>query len=194
MPGVFVLGPSVWVDPGNVQSTLANKPLETRQELAELGQRFGVDAFMMEGQPVRDGEIHSDLFRRLVVEKDVQSFLILLPLGCRLLGLEKELGALLEWISQGWLEPDRLFVLAEAALWDDSDDGAMGALNEPGNRTRYHEDLVSIDARIRLWDDRESLDAHAINVFAETKTNHPEPWYEQLIGKPGRPRVGAAAD
>lgn len=181
MPGIMILGPSLWLDPENVSSDLAETPLDARRHLAAMGLNFLVDSFVMEDQEQAEGETHTDLFRRLVVEHDVQSFLVVLPIGCRLHGLEKEFGALLEWMAQGWLRPEQVFVLAEKATWHESNEGAMGALSEPGNRTRYHDDLVAYDVRVRVWDDGNSLDAHAISAFAETRSAPCLPWYDHLI-------------
>lgn len=180
MPSVFILGPSRWLDADNVLSRLEGDPLETRRALVDLAGRFDAEAFVMEDQEPQQDETNSAMFRRLVRERDVQAFLVLLPLGARLHGVEKEFGALLEWLEQGWLTGDKVYVLAEKSLYEESEDGQWGALSEPGNRTRYHEDLPAHDVRLRLWDDIGSMTAHAISVFAEARSNPTAPWHEAL--------------
>lgn len=180
MPGVFVLGPSKWLDPENVTSSLPETPLDAREVIVELANRFDADAFVMEQQAAEDGETHSALFRRLVRDRDVQAFLILMPVGAQLHGLEKEFGAILEWLEQGWLTGDQVYILAEKLLYDESETGTMGALSEPGNRTRYHEDFIAHDVRIRLWDDADAMIAHAPNVFTEAKVANHGPWHDPL--------------
>lgn len=180
MPGIFVLGPSKWLDPENVPSSLPETPLDAREAIVELAQRFDTDAFVMEQQEVEGDETHSGLFRRLVRDRDVQAFLILLPAGAQLHGLEKEFGTILEWLEQGWLSGDQIYILAEKLLYEESDEGTMGALSEPGNRTRYHEDFLAHDVRIRLWDDLDALVAQALNVFTEAKVTNHGPWHDPL--------------
>ncbi len=180
MPGIFILGPSKWIDPENVASSLPESPMDARESLVLLAKRFAADAFVMEQQEAKTGETHTGLFRRLVRDRDVQAFLILLPAGARLHGLEKEFGTILEWLEQGWLTGDQVYILAEKLLFHETDKGAMGALSEPGNRTRYHDDFAAHDVRIRLWDDQHSLTAHALNVFAESKLSNHGPWHDPL--------------
>lgn len=180
MPGIFVLGPSGWLDPENVASSLPEAPLDAREAIVELAQRFDADAFVMEQQASDADETHSALFRRLVHDRDVQAFLILMPVGAHLHGLEKEFGAILEWLEHGWLSGDQVYILAEKLIYDESYQGTMGALSEPGNRTRYHDDFAAHDVRIRLWDDVDALTAHALNVFTEAKVANHGPWHEPL--------------
>lgn len=180
MPGVFILGPTKWIDPENVTSSLPETPLDARLGLAKLSERFDADAFVMEQQERRALETHSAMFRRLIREHDVQAFLVLLPTGGHLHGLEKEFGVLLEWLEQGWLQGDQVYILAEKTMYEESKAGAMGALSEPGNRTRYHDDFIAHDVRLRLWDDVDSLIAHALNVFTEARVAPSQPWYDAL--------------
>lgn len=141
--------------------------MEIRRNLARLLPGFGIHTVLMEDEKRKPGEAHFDLFLRLVEERQVATFVIFWPIGARLHGLEVELGYLLSRLSDGTLSPEDVYLLAEERTLGVDERASMLAWSEPGNRTRYHQDLVAHGCPIRRWSDPSSLLAQAAAIGLE---------------------------
>lgn len=150
-PSVIVLGPSRWLEESPEASCLKETPLAGRKRVADTLRSMGCEATLMEDHDRRNGEEHFDLLLRVLDERVVRTFLVLWPLGARLHGLEVELGHLLTEVSADRLAPGDVYLLAEKEnVGVDGDSGTV-AWSEPGNRTRYNEDLVALGCPVRRW-------------------------------------------
>lgn len=162
----MLLGPSRWFDETG-HPALDRTPFEIRCALARFLDELGVDTVLMEDEVKDPGQTHFDLFLRLVEERQVSTFVIFWPIGARLHGLEVEVGYLLSSLSKGTLSPDAVYLLAEERALGLDGRSSTVAWSEPGNRTRYHEDLVAHGCPIRRWSDRASLFAQAAAIGLE---------------------------
>lgn len=170
----MVLGPSRWLDQERIGS-----PLGTRQAIAAVCKEAGLHAVVMEDEPLGAGETNTALFTRLLRQHDVRHFLVYWPLGARLHGWEKEAGDLLRWLHDSVLSPRRVYLLVERRVTDHDPRGRV-ALSEPGNRTRYHEDFLAYGVRMRLWDDRDSLERHVQAITWEVLSFDAPRWHDAL--------------
>ncbi|MGQ0535088.1 MAG: hypothetical protein ACT4PT_03345 [Methanobacteriota archaeon] len=169
---VLVLGPTKWIDDRDPSRVLNGAPLEIRRAIAGRIREIGIVAIVLEDQAKRDDEDNFAFFLRLIDENDVGSFLVFWPFGARLHGLDVEIGHLLTRLSDGSLEPDDVYVLAEKRALDiEAKDGAL-AWSEPGNRTRYHEDLVARGCQIRRWSTPASLWANVGSFTWDHRRRH----------------------
>lgn len=159
MHDIFLLGPGR-DDKG------ADAPLRVRQELARRMRSTGTHAIVMEDEPDREGENNFAKFRRLIDENRPVTYLVLVPLHARLHGISVEIGHLLTLIQEGRLDSGRVHLFLQSLLASVDHDGAL-ALNEPGNRTRYYEDLIDEGCPVHRWTDRRELNNHAVSVALE---------------------------
>ena len=155
---IFVLGPS--------RNDRDDSPLHARRWLARFLRSTGVDVVVMEEEPDAPGENNLAKFQRLVREHDVTAYLLHVPVGARLHGLSVEVGHLLTRIQDGDLDPARVHLALQLGAASVGDDGVL-ALAEPGNRTRYYEDLIDEGCPVHRWSDRRSLVRHAVAVAVE---------------------------
>src|SRR5579885_3652959 len=116
----------------------------------------------MEDEAELGAESSFSKLNRLVRERDVRSFVLLWPLGARLHGLEVELGFLLTHLYGGTLRPSDVCILAGVGTFG-VEDGVI-SLSEPGNRTRYHQDLVDLGCPVARWRDSKSLFLRAATI------------------------------
>ena len=177
--GIFVLGPSGWLDAERVSSRIGDRPKLVRENLTKMLGKFGLNAIMMEDHAAKPKETNTALFTRLIQEHHVEAFLVYWPLGAKLLGAEKEFGDLLRWLHDGILDPSQVFLLVEKPVLDDDGHGTT-ALNEKGNRTRYHDDFAAYEVRIRAWDDGDALAGHTVAVAWEVEGRPATKWYASL--------------
>lgn len=126
----------------------------------------GTAATIMEDEPEREGENNFAMFRRLIHEGHPITYLVLVPLNARLHGISVELGHLLTLIQENRLDAGRVHLFLQSLLGPLDEDGVL-ALNEPGNRTRYYEDLVDEGCPIHRWADWRELNNHAVAVALE---------------------------
>lgn len=181
----MVLGPSRWRDGTGTRREPAEAeqvetPLELRRRVARALDRIDVEALLLEDQPPKDPEDHFRLFTTTIRDRDVTTFLLVWPLGARLHGLDVEIGYLLARLEDATLGPDDIFLLAEHAVvgidtGPSDTDRAVLAWSEPGNRTRYHQDLIARGCPIRRWSSVESLERHAVAVGLEHRRRHKTP-------------------
>lgn len=156
---VFLLGPGRG-DKGD------DAPLQARLELARRMRATGTDAVVMEGTPDVEDENNFEKFRRLILEQGVTTFFLVVPLNSRLHGLSVEIGHLLTEIQAGRLPAARVHIAPQILLASIDDEGLM-ALKEPGNRTRYYEDLIDEGCPIHRWRNWAELNRHAAAVALE---------------------------
>lgn len=172
-PGqIMVLGPSEYHVPDDVH-VIETEPRRVRADLSAYLRDFAQDrATVMEEWTGHPGETQTELFERILHEAPVRAFIVYWPLGAKLLGLEWELGILTQKFHYAGFPPERVYVLAESGiLADNPQDGTatVVAIDEGGNRTRYHQDLFGDACKLRLWDNQESLLRHCSEVSLETK-------------------------
>lgn len=163
---IMVLGPSRWRESAG-HSFLRGSPLEIRRDLASLMCKDGATAFVMEDHEPGESEDNFGFFQRLVDERQVTTFVLFWPLGARLHGLDVEIGYILTQLEAMALRPRDVYLLAEKRLIDLRSREAVLAWSEPGNRTRYHEDLVARGCKVRRWSTEHALKAHATAVVLE---------------------------
>lgn len=169
-PSVIVLGPSRWLEDAPEASCLEETPLAARERVADTLLSMGCEATLMEDHDRRPSEEHFDLLLRVLDEQDARTFLVLWLLGARLHGLEVELGYLLTELSADRLAPEDVYLLAEKGnVGVDGESGTV-AWSEPGNRTRYHEDLVALGCPVRRWRTERGLLSQARAVGLEHLT------------------------
>lgn len=156
---VFLLGPSR-EDGGN------DTPLQARLELARRMRATGTDVVVMEDEPDVEGENHFAKFLRLTQQRKVTTFLLIVPLKSRLHGLSVEIGHILTEIQEGRLPAGQVHIAPQILLASIDDAGVM-ALQEPGNRTRYYEDLIDEGCPIHRWKDWAELNHHVAAVALE---------------------------
>lgn len=141
-------------------------PLLARRRLAKTLRSAGADVVVMEDEPDAPGENHLAKFQRIVRERGVTTYFLYVPLGARLHGLSVEVGHLLTRIQDCDLDPARVHLALQQGATSVDDDGVL-ALSEPGNRTRYYEDLVDEGCPVHRWGDRHALARHAVAVLLE---------------------------
>jgi hypothetical protein len=142
-PHVLVLGPSR-------DREGDDWPLRLRLRVEkELLHRMRCPAVVMERVPAVEGENSARKFARILRDWDVRTFLVVWPKGCRLNGLDFELGWLANEVVHGRLDA-RNVVLATQRDNARVVDGVW-ALSEPGNRTRYYEALIDEGCTIRAF-------------------------------------------
>lgn len=168
---IMLLGPTKWRGEGR-HPILRGSPLDTRLALAQLMRDEGAGAFIMEERDAAAGEDNFAFFRRLIREKSVRTFVLFWPFGARLHGLDVEIGHLLSQMEEGRLDAREVYLLAEKRLLGIRSRRATLAWSEPGNRTRYHEDLVARGCRIRRWANEEALRAHVSAIVLEHRRRH----------------------
>lgn len=156
---VFILGPGR-DDKGN------DAPLKARLELARRMRATGTHAIVMEEEDDVAGENNFAKFRRLLDDNAPITYLVMVPLNARLHGISVEIGHLLTLIQEDRLDPARVHLMLQSLLVSLDDDGML-ALNEPGNRTQYYEDLVDEGCPIHRWADWRELNNHAVAVALE---------------------------
>jgi len=156
---VFLLGPG-----RDEKGTEA--PLQARREIARRMNATGMRPLVMEDEEDREDENNFAKFRRLIDENQPVTFAVLVPLNCRLQGISVELGHLLTLIHEGRLDAGRVHLLLQSLLAPLDENGVL-ALNEPGNRTRYYEDLIDEGCPVHRWADWRELNNHAVAVALE---------------------------
>lgn len=163
---IMVLGPTLWRE-ARGHAVVRQSPLDARRALAQLIREQGTDAVIMEERNPATGEDNFAFFRRLIDEASVRTFVLFWPLGARLHGLDVEIGYLLSQMEEGRLDARDVYLLAEKRLLGVRSGEAILAWSEPGNRTRYHEDLVARGCRIRRWSSEDALRAHVSAIVLE---------------------------
>lgn len=161
VPSILLMGPSTWLE--RPVPPARPDPLTTRRELAALMRKAGAEVVVMEDEPDLSEETPFRKLTRLVETRDVRTFVLYWPFGARLLGLEVEVGSLLRALARGEIAPAQVVLLVEARALGVRLDGTW-SLDEPGNRTRYHADLVAAGCRIRRWRTEETLQLHALDL------------------------------
>ena len=114
---VFILGP------GRDESG-GDAPLRARRELARRMTVAGTSAIVMEDEPDSEGENSFAKFRRLVRERNVTTFLVVVPLRSRLHGVSVEIGHLLTELQEGRLPADRVHLVLQTLLASVEDDAS----------------------------------------------------------------------
>lgn len=114
----------------------------------------------------RNTENNFEKFRRLIEERSVSTFLVVVPLHSRLHGTSVEIGHLLTEIQEERLSPGCVHLALQVLLASVDDEGLM-ALKEPGNRTWYYEDLIDEGCPVHRWKDWVELNRHAAAVALE---------------------------
>lgn len=171
MNSVLVLGPSRWArarEPAGGTETSGGKrsdrrrpsvptPLGLRRKLAESLEEHGIRAVLFEDWTRQVGESYSGAFRRLIRVAQVDRFLVLWPRHASLLGVDWELGFLASRIESGELNPRRIVLLLESGVVREDLEQGTASIGEPGNRTRYFEDLVTWECPISEWSNLDDL-------------------------------------
>jgi hypothetical protein len=152
MRSVLVLGPSRWTQMRVVPGySGAITPIELRRALATMLIDHGIKAILFEDWTGKPGESHSRAFQRLIRARHVDRFFVLWPKGTSLLGVDWELGFLAGRVESGRLNPGRIVLLLETGVVREDLEAGTYSIGEPGNRTRYFEDLVTWECPISLW-------------------------------------------
>lgn len=165
MPAVLLLGPSRWLGPEAHPQGWPD-PLTLRREVAALMRKAGADVVVMEDEPDLPEEGAFPKLARLGATRDVDLYVLLWPFGARLHGLEVEVGHLLGALLRGDLSSDQVVLLAESRSVGVLPDGTL-SLDEPGNRTRYHLDLLRLGCPLRRWRHADALHLHALGLAQE---------------------------
>lgn len=153
---IIVLGPSEWLGASDGKRVLDAKPLDVRRRIVAAMKPFA-SSFVLEDEKQREHETNIEFLLRTLKERDVQKFVVFWPYGARLHGLGIEAGHLLSELAHDRLDPRFVVVLAERrALRVDPSRGVF-EFAEPGNRTRYYQDLVAYGCPIRRWTTEASL-------------------------------------
>lgn len=168
---MIVLGPSRW-QTHITHPVLDQDPLQVRSRLAAIARHLGASALLMEELEPRTDEDNFAFFTRIIEELDIASFILFWPLGARLHGLDVEIGHILTQLEEDRLSVEDIYVLAEKRIIDiEAKDGVI-AWSEPGNRTRYHEDLIARGCPVRRWGSKQSLAAHMAATTLEHQRRH----------------------
>lgn len=190
---IMLLGPSEYLDP-LAEHEIPGKPVDVRESLVDYitGHCEG-RAVMMELTTQRTGESNTDLFDRILDQSPVTAFIVYWPLGCKLLGVEWELGMLVQKFRYEKFPPGRVYILQQKGILNDANLEKEGeddcltevvATDEKGNRTRYHEDLYKFGCKVRIWDSKESLLRHVSEVVNETRSLQAWNWQKQEANGP----------
>lgn len=164
---VFLLGPGR-------DGAGSTDPMRARRRLAEFLRGAGALVVVMEDEPDASGENNLAKFQRLVRDHGVTTYLLHIPLGARLHGVSIEVGHLLTRIQDGALDPARVHLALQHEAAPVDDEGVL-ALAEPGNRTRYYEDLLDEGCPVHRWRDGRELIRHAVAVAVEDVRLRPTP-------------------
>lgn len=168
---MMLLGPSRW-QTHITHPILDQDPLQVRKRLAAIARSLGAPALLMEEQEPRPEEDNFAFFARIIQRWNVTSFILFWPLGARLHGLDVEIGHILTRLEEDDLSVEDVYLLAEKRIIDiDAKDGII-AWSEPGNRTRYHEDLIARGCPVRRWESKQSLAAHMAAITLEHQHRH----------------------
>lgn len=163
MGSIMILGPSAWKHPKRESPT----PLEVRLMLRDVGEfAVGERPLLMEDEPDLPGELNFGKFRRVIRERDVQTFAVYWPAEARLNGVDIELGFLLSAIHEGRLDSADVYLLIEKKITKIGEKGNL-ELSESGNRTRYYQDLINVGCPIRRWRNEEELATAMANIATE---------------------------
>lgn len=165
MSCALVLGPSRWTrtrmavrGSGSRSSacdgpvrTKGRSPLELRRDLVQALSLTGVRALVFEDWPIGPDEAHSHAFSRLIDIVRVDVFAVLWPRRARMFGVDWEFGLLAGRIDSGALDPRRILLLPERRVARGNLEDGTFSIGEPGNRTRYFQDLVTWRCPISTW-------------------------------------------
>jgi hypothetical protein len=99
-------------------------------------------------------ETNIRLFKRIEKAQKISQYFVYWPLGAKRVGVDVELGALLDRLSSGRDHDVRLFVQEGAGRLHP--DGEFECMEE-GRRTGYYQDLVAHGCPIVLWEDHSDL-------------------------------------
>jgi hypothetical protein len=171
MRPVLVLGPSRWtqtrrrlrrtrppsIGEGHRRVLTETTPVELRRALASTLIEHGIRALLFEDWQRRPGESHTRAFQRLVRVVRVGRFFVLWPRGASLLGLDWELGFLATRVESQQLDPRRIVLLLECGVVRLDLETGIASIGEPGNRTRYFEDLVTWRCPVSIWSTYEEM-------------------------------------
>jgi hypothetical protein len=165
MSSILILGPSTWTrrrgsastlrsvrSPGSVEeggSTLT--PLEARRLLARALNSAALPAVLFEDWPKESRHTLTQSFRQLIQSVGVRSFFVLWPRGTSLLGVNWELGLLADRVESGRLEPRKIVPLSEEGIARVDTEAGRLSIGEPGNRTRYFQELLTWGCTVILW-------------------------------------------
>ncbi len=174
LPSVFLLGPSRWASNNDDERTLRLSPLEVRRATAAYMRRSGAPTVLLEDQVRPDDEDHFQVFLDTINHYRVRSFVLFWPMGARLHGLDVEIGHILTRIHEKEIAPQDVYLLAEKRHLGHTLEG-MIAWAEPGNRTRYHEDLVAAGCNIRRWSTPRTLRVQAQSIAMDHKSRMAPP-------------------
>ena len=178
-PHVVILGPS---------KDHAGKtwPIELRLRLLKALARMRCPAVVMERVPDLEGENPARKFDRILRDWNVRTFLIVWPKGCRLNGLDVELGWLLNELVNERLDPRDVQLVTQVdhlKVKDDGDEGTW-AMGETGNRTRYYAALVDEGCTIRRYETLADMSRNANAAALEHMQRHVDAVTERdFVGK-----------
>jgi hypothetical protein len=145
-PHVVILGPSK-------DHAGQGWPLELRSRVLKALSRMKCPAVVMEHVPDLEGENAARKFDRIIRDWNVRAFLVIWPKGCRLNGLDIELGWILKELVSEHLDPRDVQLVTQVdhiKIKDEGDEGTW-AMSETGNRTRYYAALVDEGCTIRRY-------------------------------------------
>lgn len=111
----------------------------------------GFEALVFEDWPKRPRETLTGALRRIIRVVRVRSFFILWPKNASLLGVNWELGILADRVECGRLDPRAIVLLVENGIIHFDLEEGMMSIGEPGNRTRYFDDLLIWQCPITRW-------------------------------------------
>lgn len=165
MSTTLVLGPSRWtrargrVGPTRRQSWVREdpsrarrrSPLGLRRDLVRELRRHGIRALVFEDWPREPNEAHSHAFARLIDIVRVDVFAVLWPRHAKMFGVDWEFGFLAGRVASGALDPRRILLLLESGVVRRHLESGTISVGEPGNRTRYFQDLVTWRCPISTW-------------------------------------------
>lgn len=150
-PAVMVLGPSRWRSQDQGHDVLDASPLDVRRRIVAKVRELGVNGVLLEDAAEEVPMDNFESFLRTVAGHHVQTFILFWPIGARLHGLDVELGYLLTRMSEGTLAPEDVGLLAQQHRFEEDTLDEVIAYSEPGNRTRYHDDLMARGCPVYRW-------------------------------------------
>jgi hypothetical protein len=158
-------------------------PLEIRRALAAALASGGCNASLFEDWPKQPGGSYTRSFRECLRSLRVDQFFLIWPKGASLLGVDWELGILAERIEGGRLDPSRIVLFLETGVGRVDLRLGLLSIGEPGNRTRYFEDLLRWGCPFSFWSTYAELLDRAWQRASQMNTSNPEPQSYADIGQ-----------
>ena len=176
-PWIFLLGPDHWDDGHAIETPLWARDVEPgrftpkalRLQAAACIARATqgeIQAVVMDPKAQLPDEDDAAFFHRLEVERQTETYFIIVPTRAKVLGTVFEGGMLVRDFQ--WGRNPRILLFLQEGFAEEDEDGGF-TFTEAGKRTRYLESLANNAHHVERWSTFEGL-MDAVQEWAEVAT------------------------